>query len=346
MFFNMTSDVGDRISGYYVPDSFSGPSVVRIVHGRGAPILFEANEVVPSLVAVGRHATGKCAYTIDESVVPGLPGIKDLEIHEPETGLRLYRRRAPDTVVQAKILRLETHLVPLRQLDEALEPSFQYFYRAMEDLGYETTAQILQLENAASIFASGRLLYKTYEFFIEARHFQPVCLLRNPYDELAERLLVLWQAGRGDTSLLDTRDTTIYEAGIEFASTLDLADERQLRRAFRGMSRADAATFSDPLVRSLTTRSPDDMGGDDNVATALHILSGFALVGVRERGDLFLESLAALANVDPATLPAVSEPEAVVELGSMLREIGAVRRLIERDLEVYNEIEAAHQRTL
>jgi hypothetical protein len=346
VYFNTTADVGHGITGYFVPDSFSGKSVVRVVHGKGESLLFEANWVIPSLVDVGRHETGLCGFRLDDSVIPGLAGIQDLEIYEPQTGLRLYRRRLADAVVQAKIFRLETHLVPLASLDAALDPLFQYCYQGIERLGHETAAQIFLLDGADSSYASGRLLLKSYEFYLDNRGFQTICILRDPFEELAERLIVLKRASQGDVSLLDERDRTLFEPGIAFVSALDLSDERQLSRAFRGISKADAVTFADPLVRSLTARAPDESARDASVVSAIQTLSTFAVVGLRAYPDSFIEALAALLGVDPARLPAIRESNDVVELGRLLRGTRGVSGLLEYDIEVHDQVKAALEKLI
>jgi hypothetical protein len=346
VYFNVTADAGHRITGYFVPDNFSGKSVIRVQCDESEPILFEANEVIPSLVAAGRHATGQCGFSLDDSVIANLADVRHLEIHEPETGLRIYRRRASDSVVKAKIFRLETHLKPLVRLDDAFDQTFQFFYKGIEQLGQETAAQILLLDHADSTYASGRLLIKPYEYFLDNGQFKTICVLRDPFLELAERIIVLKQFGSGESRALDARDSMMFEAAIEFAATLDFSDERQLRTAFRNMSAADAAIFSDPLVRSLTARTPDETIQDSSIASALQVLSGFAVVGLREHPDLFLESLAALLDTDPASLPPLPESGPVIELGDILREIRSVRSIIERDIELYHQVRTALEKAM
>jgi hypothetical protein len=341
VYFNTTADSGNRIVCYYVPDSFSGAAVIRIVRGGGESILLPANDIIPSLVAAGRHETGQCGFVIDETLIPDLATAYDLEIHEPETGLRLYRRRPPGTSIQAKILRLETHLVPLGRLDAAFEPAFQYFYGSIERFGHETVAQILLLEQAESFYASGRFLYKPYEYYIDSGGFRSICMLRDPCDELAERLLTLKSVSEGKNDHLDARDALMFEDAVRFVAALDFSDEKQLRRAFRNISAADASIFSDPVVRILSARTPDEAIKDAAISQALEILSTFAVVGLRAHPKLFVESLAALLEADPGEMPVLDESPAVTELGRTLRDIGTVRLLIERDLELYAQVRTA-----
>ncbi len=346
MLFNIERDDGHLVMGYFVPDRFTGTSVIRIIGSGVEPVTFECNETRQSLVVAGRHETGWCGFSFDQNLIPGLAEVRDLELHDPETGIVLYRRRPPDAVIKQKLFRLETHLGPLGHLDDALDGSFRFFYKAMEQFGRETTTQIFLLDHADSIYASGRLLYRQYEYFVEDRGFRMICIIRDPYDELAERLLILSAAAEGDAATLGVRDSMSFEAAIEFAASLDLSDEKQLRRAFRSISAEDSFIFADPLVRSLGARTPDETPQDSTLAAALEALANCAVVGLRQYPDLFLEGLSAFLGVGLASLPPIPESPAVRRLGQVLREIKPVKSLIERDLELYSHVKAAVQKSL
>jgi len=83
-------------------------------------LVVPANETREALVAAGRHETGQCCFSIDASLMPNLPALAQLELYDAETGILIYRHRAP----ARKILRLGTHLFPLWRLDDALRPTF------------------------------------------------------------------------------------------------------------------------------------------------------------------------------------------------------------------------------
>lgn len=348
MLFNVEADDGHRIVGYFVPDRFTGTSVIRVEGSGIEGMTLEANVLRHTLVEAGRHETGWCGFSLDQTMIPGLAEIPDLEIHDPETGVVLYRRRSAAAIVRAKIFRLETHLEPLAQLDNALDPFFRFFYKGMEQLGRETTTQIFVLELADSIYTSGRVLYKNYEYVIEGYGFKTICMLRDPYDELAERLLVLNRAAQGEMGSLGVRDSMSLEGAIEFATSIDLRSEKQVRRAFRNMSSEDAFVFAEPLTRALAARTPDETPQDATIATALEVLSTCTAIGLRQYPGLFLETLAAALGVEPLRLPpaSLSEPPAVTSLGQILRQISTVKSLIERDLELYNHVKAALEKTL
>src|SRR5262249_8691481 len=152
------------------------------------------------------------------------------------------RRRLPSQVTQKRIFRLETHLFPLWRLDEGLERHFQYFHKGIERYGRETTTQLFLLNNSTSLYLSGRLIFKTYEYYINET-FNCIALLHNPYIELAERLMALKVIRRFGRELLGERDLIAYGPAIAFAETIE-HDEKALHRAFAKMSKAVIANLA------------------------------------------------------------------------------------------------------
>ena len=79
-----------------------------------------------------------------------------------------------------------------------LRAPFQYFARGVERRGRESALQMFHLTNIESVYVSGRVLYRGVARAAEGR-FDTVALLQNPYNELAERLLVLARANKKRT---------------------------------------------------------------------------------------------------------------------------------------------------
>src|ERR1700677_4869144 len=134
MYFNLESDTGDKIVGYVVPDSFSGVPNIRVRSHGEELLVFAANEIRAGLVAAGRHETGLCGVRIDVDMLPALSELRNLELTDADSGLLIYRRPSVD-IVHKKVLRLETHLLPLWRLDNAPETQIQYFARSEEKFG-------------------------------------------------------------------------------------------------------------------------------------------------------------------------------------------------------------------
>ncbi len=108
MLFNIEVDEGKRIVGYLVPDTFSGSASVRVTDGERELLVLRCEEERAALVAVGRHATGRCGFTIDETLITDLAGKEAIELYDEETNILIYRRRPPARLIEKRIFRLET----------------------------------------------------------------------------------------------------------------------------------------------------------------------------------------------------------------------------------------------
>jgi hypothetical protein len=241
--------------------------------------------------------------------------------------------------MQKRIFRLETHLFPLWRLDDAVEGRFQYFYKGIERRGRETTTQLFLLNNSSSLYLSGRLIIKSYDNYINET-FNCVALLRDPYMELAERLLTLKYVPKMGREILGERDVIALGPAIAFAETIE-SDEKILHRAFATMPRGAIANLSNPLTRQLAARTADEIPTKGAVATALGTLSSFAILGLREHQELFLAQLADLTGTPAKSLPAIQDFQRTIELSSQLKEVPEAQLLIEQDLEVYHHVKSA-----
>jgi hypothetical protein len=343
MLFNLEADMGDRLIGYVVPDGFSGVPAISVYVKGEELLVFQANEVRHALVAAGRHETGTCGFTLDTTLLPGLPELEDIELFDVESGLLIYRRPQKD-IIRKKILRLETHFFPLWRFDSFLRDRFQYFAKGVEQLGRETVTQLFLLNQVESTFVSGRILYKNYAHFIESG-FQTTIILHDPYEELAERLLVLSKIRQLGTDHLGMRDSMNMRAAIDFAQTLPFNDEKALFRAIRNMRAEVAASLTNPVTRQLTTATPDEMPSGGAVALALDLLASFALVGLRHQPERFMSGFAELLEIDRAAMPAIPRLAPVAPLAKQLKELPEVEILLEKDLELHHYVVEAFKKS-
>lgn len=342
MLFAVERDAGYEIYGYVVLDTFSSQADI-VVSSRGEELLrLTAGDVRPALQAYGRHETGLVGFYLSEANLPGLTGLDELEIHEPESGILVYRRSPPEAVVPRKIFRLETQLLPINRLDRALRPYFRFYFPLIDRFGLETSNQVFML-GGDSIYVSGRIPYRSLEQHIE-RGYGSIVLVQDPYDELAERLLVLRLIAKGYNSYLGPRDAVVFEEAVSFAAALTLEDEREMKWAFRDVSRSVFMALADPLMRQLTTHLPDEAVNPSAIGSALNILSSFEVVGLRRQADLFIEAIADLFLLDPAELPAIEQAPATQLLADMLRRCAPVEQLLENDLALYGYIKDAFEK--
>ena len=131
-----------------------------------------------------------------------------------------------------------------------------------------------------------------------------------------------------------------YDAAISFAEAIE-NDGKVLRRAFATMSRRASVNLADPLTRQLAAHARDEAPSKGAIATALDTLSTFAIVGLRERQDLFLDQLADLLGMDADALLPIPELGATSELAEQLRRLPDAELLIAQDLEIYNHVKSA-----
>lgn len=335
MLFNLQDDVGSKISVYVVPDSAGSIPSVR-VRSEGVELaVLSANEEILALVKAGRHVNGMCGFVIDDSIVANLESYADLEITEAETGVLVYRRPLPRTVPDMNLFRFESHLLPLWRIDDALKDQFQYWYKGVDRFGLETSTQVFCLNAVTSSFVSGRLLYKNYEFYL-SKGITTVAMLRDPFDELAERLILLKNIGARSEELLGARDAITFAPVIQSLSEYDLMDELFCKRFFKRASDEVLMPLVSPLVRQLSASTPDEIPNHASVAAALDVLSTFDLIGLRSASVDFRDGLAELLGLPEANVPLVSEYGLVTQLGSRLRGHSAAEALLEKDLEMFH----------
>jgi hypothetical protein len=345
MLFNIEHDLGREIIGYVVPDGFTGRATIRVLRGQDELLTKETDSPREALVAAGRHETGLCGFTIDESEIPGLAEMLDLEIRDVGSDVIIYRRFNPDAIVREKIFRLETHLLPASRIDRALQPRFQFYFPSIDRFGLETTHQMFLMNNADSVYASGRVSYRSVEYYLD-QGYTSVAMVQEPFDELAERILLLRLIGENRAGILGLRDSVSFEAVKRFASGLPLDSDKSLTRAFRDIDPDVANMLSDPLVRQLTTRLPDEILKPSSISQALSTLSAFRVVGIRERAELFAEGLIHALSLHTGEVPAVDPIPAARELGARLRALPIVERLVEHDIAVFHFVSEAFEKSL
>jgi len=342
MLFNVEVDSGDAIILYVVPDNVSGVATV-VARSDGQSIFSTpANEFRQALVDAGRHQTGECGFRIHEGALPGLSAISDLELYDADTALLLYRRPRSH-FTQRKLLRIETHLFPLWRIDEAMKSKFQYYSRGIDALGRETTTQMFLLNNIRSVYLSGRILFNNYRHYVDS-NFDTIFIMHHPLEEMAERLLLLSQINSAPIDTLGMRDSMSLQPTIAFAQALPFHDEDAMRKAVQKMPSNVAQALSNPIVRQLTSRTPDEMPSGRAVSMALDHLASFAIVGLRRRPETVVDAIAEWIGVSSRELPALNKIPRVAAVARMLKRGRVAEILLEKDLELYEHIAAAFKK--
>ena len=338
--FNVEEDRGDFISGYVVCDGFVDTARIALSSRRAVVYEGPADHPREPLVTAGRHRTGFCGFALDEKAVPGLARMDDLEIRDTGSGALIYRRMLPHHAMK-RVLRLETHLFPLWRLDNALNGHFQYSANQIEACGRETTTQMFLLSRIASVYLSGRLLFRAFQQHIDGQ-FDVIFSMHHPYEELAERLVVLGQIKKTGSGILGLRENMSLEPTMAFAQSLPLDNERALARALRDIPHPVARVLANPVVRQLTTTTPEEMPSKRGVSSALTTLASFAIVGLRRAPKTFLGGVKELTGLRPE-LPDAAALPGVTALARMLKRCREVDWLIEQDLALYSHIADAYR---
>ena len=314
-----------------VPDNFSGQSSLKFFAG-GALIKTIAPNDFNEFMK-GRHETGDVGFIVDDSMIPGLADIDDLEVRDASSNVLVYRRTQEPTLAR-NIFRLGTHILPLWRLDKALKPKFRFWYDRIDQYSAETARNILSFHAYGSLYSSGRILYSNFDYYLY-KHQKKVIVMQDPYEELAERLLVFNRLAPDENRLLNDRDATIFAPIIQVSRKLKTFDEAEFRSILGKTPPGDLVALSNPLTRQLTTATPDQLVTRGGVKTALTKLSEFDVVGTRETPSLFFDALEEILGIAPLELNSAPTPPKVKQVARSLRAVRWLEGLIEVDLEVY-----------
>ena len=344
MLFNIDHDNGKQIVGWIMPNNPSISPRIRVTFGDEPKGVFGATQYRPLLKEQGLHDTGICGFVLDDKIVRGLAEVKDLSIFDDDTDLLLYRRRPAGQLLETKLLRIETQLLRSYAINDLLRSKFHMYYAGLELIAEETVISILAIPFTNSIYATGRIFIRAFEHQVRDRGFKSAILIRDPFEELAERLWVLKLAG----SNRDAKFTLFLGKNVQGpARTLrdvDLFSPEALENALLNLDEDSKAILTNSLIRQLTSRGSFDTLDRFAVSAALDTLAEIDIVGLTSNLDGFTTLLNTVLKNDEGFEPITLQvSERVSELATLLRNIRDIDRLIAMDIELYNSItEAFH----
>jgi hypothetical protein len=338
MLFSIDEDLGERIIGWLMPDNPATTPRIVVHLDSGHHVAVEAFVYRPLLKEQGLHNPGICGFVADESNCPGIGAATDLEITDGENNVLIYRRRRGAGLIEKKFLRLETQLFLFFSLDEELIGRFQMPYRALELFPEETTRSIFAIPFTSSVFASGRIFWRVWEPLLRDRGFKAGILLRDPFEELSERLLILKWASTPEAASSANALMPILQTCAGDIRDVELSDGAALGALLSDPSDELRALVYNPLVYQLAAPNAFDPPPSPASAAALDSLAEIDAVGLRDDIDSFLLLVGAVLDLPHALRTSSSAPRrAVTGLAGVLREMSAAHTLIEQDLEVYAE---------
>ena len=345
MHFNIEADYGHVINGWAALDNPSAsPSLIVSIPG--------ANEirVEPSVFRLdvkesGLHSTGLCGFAIDETIIPNLSSFKRLTIFEDETQTPLYARWQDGEKVGRRVLYIDYSIMPQNLYYKNINSRFALHYNFTEQYAFDTMLSIIGNLLNNSVLLTGRPAYQRFLPYIRAREFFTTTLLRNPFEELAERILFLNLLSKSKSANLIPNFTQGVEALIGFSQSLDVENDKSIVLAFKKIDAETRLAIQNPMTRILGCglgEKPERR----HVSIALECLSQMDLVGTRDLFVSYRLLLAGLLGTDISGGITMETSTSVIELASRFSKMNVVRDLLEHDLALFSYAEEAIEKGL
>ena len=340
MQFHIDVDSQNAIGGWVALDNPADIPLFCIKISGRPDINFEPNWYRPDVVDLGFHATGQVGFAIDENMIPDIAEVRSLKIFETTTGVIIYCRLEPETMVQKRLLLIDSSVFPQINFVRTLAANFGLQYPMVERYSLETAYSILTQDIVKSAFVSGALNWMRAAGPAQASQFVTAALLRDPFEELAERFLFLKHLDQVPSTSLTSSILERHQPVLSLLRGMDFQDRKTIIRPLRNMSREQQRLLRSPMTYAYGA-APDDQLQRRNVSVALDHLSQFSLVGIREYFDGFAESLAGLIGVDSVRDAELVNLSGMPELARELMEIGTVCDLLDEDIALYSFVKKA-----
>ena len=334
MKFNIEADSGAYIRGWLqLDDRYQIPRLHALL-ASGDRFEFAATVPRADFVDLESNCNPVIGFELDDALIPGLAGEVDLEIRELQSQLPIYRRFNPARQISCKLLLVEGSIIPFTRSTDGIKRAFTLPYAENQSLTQETIDTIAGIGYSSSILMTGRAQVSPHLARFKQAGFLSACLLRDPFEQLAEKLLFANHLQRHAAAALAPFATGLAPLG-DFVRDFNF-DEDWMDVAFRRATVTHKTLLRDTLVRML------GCDGDEKitrmaVSRALENLSEMDVVGTRERFGEFRTMLDACLGMDVLDAPPEAPP-AVREIGLRLSRIGIVQDLLENDLTVHRYV--------
>lgn len=341
MRFLLSSDEGDVIRGWVVPDNPLAISRVSVsIEGRRVAEV-SAIHTDPNFIHLGWHATGQCHFEIRDTDVPGLAGIERLEIYDVDTNVMIYRR-TPDTgLTDKKAILLNGHIRPETVIQASLFPYFRQSYFGIGRFPDEILRAMFDTVTLDSCLMAGSIIFPRYEGHFVQSGALTMLLVHDPFVELASRLF--WLRERATIAANPDQHWRLGNLVEAAAFTLDydFTDVKSLKRLFRMMPEPAYHLLYNPLTRQLSTHVPEDRLMPASSIIAVEVLSRIDVVGHRDYFEAFMASMFHHLGIDaPLPLP-LPIPNETLELAELLRGMRFARDMVLYDTVLSDAVRAS-----
>jgi len=334
MQFHIDQDAGATIAGWLVPDNPAlTPAIVISVPGHDERKL-EANVLRTDLKDLGLHATGMAGFLIDDSILPGLGTADEVEIRDAATQIPTFRRFRPQHHLPRKLFLYTFHAMPQMQVESALSRHFALSYSAIEQHSFDTLFSIINNQFGNSIFVAGRPRYFRYRGLLKDRGFNSAALLRDPFDELAERMLFVRYAASDKSPSFTGKYLTGLDPLAGVARHCDFNEPGTIAATFGKLTESQQDALFNPMIRTLACEL-DETPSAKHIPIALDYLAGMNAVGLFSHFEEFRPTLAELMGIDGLGEAQLNEVSFVSRMAAELRKLDPVRRLLAFDAELY-----------
>jgi hypothetical protein len=341
MLFYMTEDEPGRLLGWVLPDNPSALPRIKIFRPDGSMVELEANAFRPDLRDRGLHETGMTGFLIDDKIYPNLNEVIDqIEVRESDTNTIIFRKFQPAVHINQKLFRFDLRAMPDPELEGLFAKHFTLYYGTAQRYPQDTFFGIVNNPTAESIYLSGRPNIQQYEQLLRERGFKIIALIRNPYEEMAERLLFARYASTPDLPAFVSDHMYGLAPLMDMVKSIKFDDIESIRAAFAAITEEQKRALTNPLVRTLACL-PDELPKSGHVEIALSKLSRMELIGLRSRFGEFKSILSEVLGFDVLEQHEFSNLSWVDRVVGSLSQIKQARSLITLDLDLYSFIEEA-----
>jgi hypothetical protein len=334
MYFAIDGDYTHTISGWLVLDNPSViPEITVRIPGR-EQITFKANVLRPDLKDHGLHSTGLAGFQIDGALIEDISEIPQITLFETDSNLPIFRRNTYGAAIDKKILLMEIGTLPQIKLLKLAMQMFDLSYPAIERFPLETTTSIIG-SHSPSVFISGRPNWQRHGSSLREKGFVTTALLRDPFNELAERLLTLAQMKRWSGNSAANPFMKHHAILLGIIDQIDFKDEKSLLSAFRGLTPEQYNLLRSPMTAAFGCL-PEEEVQRRNVSMALDNLAYFDLVGTHENIAEFSVLADGLLDASLFSQQTAEIMPGVSELSSILSGIGMIADILDEDIALYS----------
>lgn len=341
MQFYIDSDTGSCINGWLVPDN-PGNDVALILRVPERPAqTIRANILRSDVVALGMHPTGMVGFQIDDNIIPGVSEISEISIADAQSGLTIYRRTDHTIHLSQKILFFMIGGMPPFKILRRCAQRFALSYPMVERLPFETIYSLFGGQVSKSVTIFGQINWQRLGNLVRDNKFTVFALLRDPFEELAERLLFL--------SLLSKRVDNQVSGDLfvrnrplmPLTAFIESADTKKLLSALRDLEPPQKRLLRSPVTSALACM-PDEEPQRRHVSMALEQLARFDAIGIRSHFGAFA-SLADSIIGEPilTDIPELDSLPGTAELAARLAGMGLIEDLLDEDLALYSFVREA-----